>query len=160
MKRIVIAAALVLGTATAVAAQTAPQVVYKDLIRPNGQPRSAAVHQADVDACYAQTGGSRYLPDSAAMKKCMLGRGYRFVSQSGFDSGAGRPVVQNNWRIHVDGAARGVPCMTLQAQVADTLENTGADPALIQALRTRCLPQDHNPADYDPTNPFYVAPNP
>jgi len=159
MKRIGITAALLLGTATAVAAQAAPQVMYKDLIRPNGHKRTEAVYQADVSACYRQTGGSRYLPDSAAMKKCMLSRGYRFVWQRGFGGGSGRAVAQSNWRMHVDGA-RGIPCMTLQAHVADILESSGgADSQLIQELRTRCLPPDHNPADYDPSNPFYVAPN-
>ena len=54
--------------------------------------------------------------------------------------------------------------MTLQAQIADKLEHgpaaaVPADRQLIRELRTRCLPQDHNPADYDPSNPFYVAPN-
>jgi hypothetical protein len=90
MKRIIIAAALLLGTATAVAAQAPPQTMYKDLIRPNGQKRSAGVYQADVDACYRQTGGSPYYPDSAAMKKCMLSHGYRFMWQRGFASSSAR----------------------------------------------------------------------
>jgi len=88
MKRIIITTALLLGTA--VAAQAVPQAMYKDLIRPNGQKRSEAVYQADVNACYRQTGGSRYLPDGAAMKKCMLSRGYRFIWQRGFASGSVR----------------------------------------------------------------------
>jgi hypothetical protein len=45
MRRIVIIAALLLGTATAVAAQAPPQSTYKHLIRPNGQKRSHAVYQ-------------------------------------------------------------------------------------------------------------------
>jgi hypothetical protein len=89
-KQIVITTAMLLGTATAVAAQSVPQTAYKDLIRPNGHMRSDAVHQADLDACYRQTGGSRYLPDSAAMKKCMLSRGFRFMWQRGFASGSVR----------------------------------------------------------------------
>ena len=86
MKRTIVTAALLLATATAVAAQAVPQTAYKDLIRPNGQKRSDAVYQADVDACYRQTGGSPYVPDSAAMKKCMLSHGYRFMWQRGFAS--------------------------------------------------------------------------
>ena len=157
MKRIAIAAVVLLGTATAVVAQT-PQAMYKDLIRPNGHPRSDAIHQADVDACYAQTGNSRYEPDGPAMKQCMRSRGYQFKWQRGFASNSGGATAGGNWRIHVDGA-HGASCMQTQTQTANLLEMAGADPQLIQALRTRCLPQDHNPADYDPANPFYVAPN-
>jgi len=79
MKRIIVATTLLLGTA--VAAQAYPAAKYYDLIRPNGHPRSDAIHNADLDACYAQTGQSRYKADGPAFKKCMLGRGYRFVSQ-------------------------------------------------------------------------------
>jgi hypothetical protein len=81
-----------------VAAKTAPppQVMYKDITRPNGQKRSDAVYQADVDACRQQTGGSLYLPDSAAMKKCMLGDGFRFVWQRGFGSGSGGAVASSS----------------------------------------------------------------
>ena len=90
MKRIIIAAALLLATAAAAAAQAPPQAMYKDLIRPNGHPRSDAIYQADVDACYAQTGQSRYQPDGAAMKKCMRSRGYQFMWQRGFASSSAR----------------------------------------------------------------------
>jgi hypothetical protein len=86
MKRIMITTVLLLGTA--VAAQAVPQTMYKDLIRPNGQKRSDAAYQADVNACYRQTGGSPYVPDGAAIKKCMLSRGYRFMWQRGFASGS------------------------------------------------------------------------
>lgn len=79
-----------------VAAQTPPQAMYKDIVRPNGQKRSEAVYQADVDACYGQTGGSPYLPDSAAMKKCMLGYGFQFVWQRGFGGGSGGAVVSSS----------------------------------------------------------------
>lgn len=79
MKRIIITTALLLGTA--LAAQAYPVAKYYDLIRPHGHPRSDAVHQADLDFCYAQTGQSRYSFDGPAFKKCMLSRGYRFMSQ-------------------------------------------------------------------------------
>jgi len=87
MKRIIVTIALLLGTAVAGQAQAVPQIMYKDLIRPSGHKRSDAAHQADVDACYRQTGASRYLPDGAAMQKCMLSHGYRLVWQRGFASG-------------------------------------------------------------------------
>jgi hypothetical protein len=88
MKRIIITTALLLGTA--MAAQAVPQAMYKDLIRPNGQKRSAAVYEADVNSCYSQTGQSRYEIDGAAMKKCMRSRGYQFMWQHGVASGSAR----------------------------------------------------------------------
>jgi hypothetical protein len=51
---------------------------YYDLIRPHGHPRSAEVHNADLDYCYAQTGAIRGLADTPEFKECMLGRGYRW----------------------------------------------------------------------------------
>jgi hypothetical protein len=61
---------------------SAPEVVqnaYYDLIRPQGHPRSDAVHQADIDLCYDRTGADRTETDTPAFKKCMLGRGYRWM---------------------------------------------------------------------------------
>jgi hypothetical protein len=52
---------------------------YRDLIRPHGQKRSDAVFQATLDACYAQTGASRFHADTPAFKQCMLGRGFRWT---------------------------------------------------------------------------------
>lgn len=83
MKPIIVTTALLLCTALAAQAQNPPQTMYKDLIRPNGHKRSAAVYEADVNACYAQTGQSRYEFDGAAMKQCMLSRGYQFEWQRG-----------------------------------------------------------------------------
>jgi hypothetical protein len=47
---------------------------YYDLVRPNGQPRSDAVFQADLTYCYGQTGADRNAHDTPALKQCMLGR--------------------------------------------------------------------------------------
>lgn len=53
--------------------------MYYDTIRPHGHPRSDAVHNASVNACFGATGQSRTaVYDTAAFKKCMLSRGYRF----------------------------------------------------------------------------------
>lgn len=89
-------AATIHKATTHVAARTAPQVMYKDLVRPNGQPRSQVVYQADVNACYGQTGGNPYIPDSAAMKKCMLSRGYQFMWQRGFNRASVRTVASRS----------------------------------------------------------------
>jgi len=79
MKRTVIACALLLvGTSAALAYHS--NDTYYDLVRPNGQPRSDAIFQADLDFCYGQTGASRYGQDSPAFKRCMLGRKWRWQS--------------------------------------------------------------------------------
>ena len=51
-QRIGVTAALLFGTAKAVAAQRPRRLCTENLIRPNGRPRSAAVYQAAVDAFY------------------------------------------------------------------------------------------------------------
>ena len=92
MKRIIVtAAALLLGTA--LTAQARPVAHYYDLIRPNGHPRSDAIHQADLDFCYQQTGQSRFSPDGAAFKKCMAGRGYSFTGLTGRGTDASAPSL-------------------------------------------------------------------
>ena len=53
---------------------------YTDLLRPNGKARGDAAFQTDLDACYRQTGASRYRQDTAALKQCMLGRQWRWDS--------------------------------------------------------------------------------
>jgi|HubBroStandDraft_6_1064221.scaffolds.fasta_scaffold1153376_1 hypothetical protein len=63
---------------TTFAAQARPVDAYYDLIRPNGHPRSHAIHARDLDYCRAQTGQS-YGLDGPAMQQCMLGRGYRHM---------------------------------------------------------------------------------
>jgi len=79
VNRIVVAAALLLGTS--LAAQAYPVTMYHDLIRPNGHPRSEAIYQSNLDACYRQTGQSRYAADGPAFKNCMASHGYRFAWQ-------------------------------------------------------------------------------
>jgi hypothetical protein len=77
MKRTIITTALLLGTA--LAAQARPVDAYYDLIRPNGNPRSDAIHQRDMAYCYAQTGQSRYELDGPEFQQCMATRGYRHM---------------------------------------------------------------------------------
>ena len=115
MKRIIITTALLVGTAVAAQAQDAPRTMYKDLIRPNGQPRSADVYQAAVDGCSRQTGQSRYEPDGAAMKKCMQSHGYHFMWQHGFASGSARSAPSSGaWhRCGPNWIAIG-PCVSVQ----------------------------------------------
>jgi hypothetical protein len=78
LRTIVVCAALLSGVAGAQADQAVMK--YYDLVRPHRRPRSDAIHQADLDYCYNQTGADRNLPDTPAFKKCMLGRGYRWLS--------------------------------------------------------------------------------
>jgi hypothetical protein len=60
-------------------AGTQPQMLYRDLIRAHGQPRSEAIYEGNLDYCYDQTDARRDLADTPAFKKCMLGRGYRWT---------------------------------------------------------------------------------
>ena len=78
MKRIVIAAALVVST---VMSAHADQIVYKwyDTIRPGGNKRPDAVGMASVAKCRAQYGDETDgLPPG--FEGCMRGQGYRLVS--------------------------------------------------------------------------------
>src|SRR5580704_9188479 len=106
MKRIIIITiAMLLGTVAAQAGQTD---TYHDLIRPNGKMRSDAVHEADLNFCYQQTDQSRFLPDGAAFKKCMTGRGYRFTGLTGSAS-SGRDKSGGNPSFDSDGYYIGFP---------------------------------------------------
>jgi hypothetical protein len=46
--------------------------MYRDQIRPHGHVRSDAIYDANLDACYDQTGADRNVADAATFKKCML----------------------------------------------------------------------------------------
>jgi hypothetical protein len=82
MKRAIIACALLLAGTFAAQAYHYNDT-YRDLVRPNGKPRSDAIFNADLDACYRQTGQSRYADgDTPAFKQCMLGRKWRWQSVS------------------------------------------------------------------------------
>jgi hypothetical protein len=50
---------------------------YRDIIRPNGQPRSDAVYNSALDFCRGQTGLSRNGKDTATFKSCMKGQDYQ-----------------------------------------------------------------------------------
>jgi hypothetical protein len=78
MKRLVLITILLLCGALNVEAAGRTEV-YRDLIRPNGHPRSDAIHDADLNLCYARTGADRNRPDTASFKSCMRTRGYRYV---------------------------------------------------------------------------------
>jgi hypothetical protein len=81
MKALIISVAL-LGTISAAHADWHYETTYRDLVRPNGQPRSAGVYQSDLDFCSRETHvTSKLAPDSAAFKQCMLSRNWRWVSQ-------------------------------------------------------------------------------
>jgi hypothetical protein len=73
-------AALVLASVSTASATSHYEMNYRDTIRPNGQPRSQAVYDAALDACYSQTGLSRDDADTPAFKACMTTQGYRWLS--------------------------------------------------------------------------------
>ena len=81
MKRSIVVSLVLLAGLTGAHADTVTvQEHYRDLIRPHGHPRSDAIHQADMDYCYNQTGDIRDFADTPAFKQCMLTRGYRWQS--------------------------------------------------------------------------------
>jgi hypothetical protein len=91
MQKAIIVSVFLLASSVAARADQVVNEVYRDLIRPHGHPRGAAVSQAALDFCYGQTGDIRGLADSAAFKQCMLGRGYRWQKTSI----KGRPAPEN-----------------------------------------------------------------
>jgi hypothetical protein len=78
MKSSIVLAAVLLMAATFGAHADQSNDVYRDMIRPNGQKRSAAVFQSDLDGCYQATGASRFARDTPAFRQCMLQRGYQW----------------------------------------------------------------------------------
>jgi hypothetical protein len=79
MKRLIIAATMLLGSALGAYADHSDDT-YHDMIRPNGHARSDTVFNAAVAACKRVTHDSLYGADSPAMKGCMLKRGYSWES--------------------------------------------------------------------------------
>ncbi len=72
-------AILATGMVSSASASTHGKSMYRDTIRPHGHPRSAAVYNASVNACYRSSGESHMaVYDTPAFKQCMLSRGYRF----------------------------------------------------------------------------------
>jgi hypothetical protein len=100
MQRTIISLVILLAGSVAARADQVVNEVYRDLIRPHGHARSAAVSQAALDFCYSQTGDIRGLADTAAFKQCMLGRGYRWQTTRI----QGRPALENgpDWCIAHD----------------------------------------------------------
>jgi hypothetical protein len=72
-------AILAAGMVSSASASTHGESTYYDTIRSHGHPRSDAVYNAAVNACYSSSGESRTaVHDTPAFKQCMLSRGYRF----------------------------------------------------------------------------------
>jgi hypothetical protein len=72
-------AILAMGMVSSANASTHGESYYHDTIHPHGHPRSDAVYNANVNACYSSSGESRMaVYDTPAFKQCMLLRGYRF----------------------------------------------------------------------------------
>jgi hypothetical protein len=78
-KLMLAAAILATGMISSASASSHGESTYYDTIRSHGHPRSDAVYNANVNACYSSSGESRTaVYDSPAFKQCMLSRGYRF----------------------------------------------------------------------------------
>jgi hypothetical protein len=57
-----------------------PVVNFRDMIRPHGHKRSAAIGKANIDFCYRKTELTQYQVDTQPFKDCMMTRGYRWIS--------------------------------------------------------------------------------
>jgi hypothetical protein len=90
MRRAIIACALLFAGTFAAQAYHSNDT-YRDLVRPNGQPRSDAVFQADISFCYRQIGGGRFGQDTSAFKQCMLSRKWQWESVRIVRDGPSRP---------------------------------------------------------------------
>jgi hypothetical protein len=78
-KLTLVIATLATGLASSASASTHGESTYYDTIRPHGHPRSDAIYNTSVNACYRSSGQSRTaVHDTDAFKSCMLSRGYRF----------------------------------------------------------------------------------
>jgi hypothetical protein len=80
MRKIIITAALALGSLSPALASSHYEMTWHDNIRPGGQPRSQATLDAAVDYCYGQTELSRDAAATPAFKDCMKTRDYRWLS--------------------------------------------------------------------------------
>jgi hypothetical protein len=80
MKKVMIAAAIVLGSLSPALASSHSEFTWHDNIRPHGHPRSQSIADAAVNYCYAQTGLSREDDITQAFKDCMATRSYTWVS--------------------------------------------------------------------------------
>jgi hypothetical protein len=91
-------AILAAGMVSSASASTHGETTYYDTIRPHGHPRSVAVYNANLNACYSSSGESRTaVYDTPAFKQCMLKRGYRFEFTKVVQdppSATSRPVAQ------------------------------------------------------------------
>jgi hypothetical protein len=100
-KMTLVVAVLATGLASSAGASTHGESMYYDTVRPHGHPRSDAIYNASVNACYGSSGESRTaVHDTDAFKSCMLSRGYRFEYTNVVQdppSAAERAVVQRSY---------------------------------------------------------------
>ena len=93
MKTALILSALLIGLASNAYASTHSEKMYRDLIRPDGKPRSDAVYSTAVNGCYAQTHESlTALYDTPAYKACMLQKRISLL----VDEGPARPRARDD----------------------------------------------------------------
>jgi hypothetical protein len=80
MKKVIIAAALVLLSLSPAFAAPHRDITFHDTLRPNGHQRSLAVANATANSCFASTGTSREYNPTQAFKDCMETHGFRWMS--------------------------------------------------------------------------------
>jgi len=79
-KKVIIAAALVLGSLSPALATYHHALRFHDDMGVNGRPRSHAVLESASDDCYDQVGLPQNADATPAYKACMKTKGYSFIS--------------------------------------------------------------------------------
>ena len=147
MKKLILIGAVLLGAlspglVSSASASTRGEKTYHDTIRPNGHPRSFALYKASVNACYSATGESRTaIYDTAAFKKCMLSRGYRYeytnvvqdppttaarsVAQRSYTGPSVSITIGGSYDDNADDTAAADSAAQLQSQEATDITNAG-----------------------------------
>ena len=110
MNRLIVAATFALVSLSPALASSHYEMTYHDNIRPNGHPRSDAVYNASLEACYAQTGLARDARDTPAFKDCMKTQGYSWLATKRVQDPASKRVSSAIPRGHFIDPDTGLLC--------------------------------------------------
>jgi hypothetical protein len=98
-RKVIIAAALVLGSLSPALASSHYEFTWHDNIRPGGKPRSDAIFNGALNGCYTQTGLSRDADVTQAFKDCMKTGGYSYVSDKLVQNPPGKAASTSGTRL-------------------------------------------------------------
>ena len=124
MKKVIVTALLIASLSPALASSHY-DTMYHDNIRPNGHPRSDAIYNAALDACYSQTGLAREAKDTQAFKDCMANHDYRWVYTKEVQDPPAKPVANRLQKGQYIDYDHGLICHT--EGIASVCESPPAD---------------------------------